>query len=346
MKKSYDMWRLGSPYDYDDEEPEYEGYVKKEDLPNFDDTRDYLKGIIDALYESSDLKLLEMMLGEICFQYGVEMDIKELKIQEKKMNNEVATTNNTEIMISDIKNTQKMCMELMKAPHYQKIGAAGIYAIVEKAKSIGVSPLDSLNGGMYFVKGKVEMTSSMMNQLIRMNGHSVTKDKKSNDTICILHGKRADNGDTWVESFSMEEAVRAKITLCRAKTGEIIDGPWQKFPRDMLFARSLSRLARQLFPDVIKGCYVQGEISEATPINEPVVDVTPNIITKEQYRELESQLGDNVELRTKMLGFVKERFSIETLQDMPVSFYDYCITRATEARLEIEASESKAIGGE
>ena len=243
----------------------------------------------------------------------------------------------TNLMVEDIQNTQKMCQALMQSPHYKKIGQEGIFAIVEKAKSIGISPLSALNGSLYYVQGKVEMTASMMNQLIRMHRHSITKDKKSDDIICILHGKRADNGDTWVESFSIEDAKRAGIYR----------NQWLKYPKDMLFARALSRLARQLFPDLVHGCYVQGEISDAPPLNAPLdpsnelAEEELEIITDEQYQALENALGDNLNLRQNILNFLKHRWGIETLQKMPVEIYDYTMNRAMQKN---NVEEKVAVG--
>jgi hypothetical protein len=153
--------------------------------------------------------------------------------------------------LDELSNTQEVCQKLMATKHYSNLGAEGIFAVVSAAGALGIDPKLALGGGLYFVKGKVEMSSRMMAGLIRKHKHSITRNRKSDDTICILHGKRADNGDEWSESFSIEEAKRAGI--CR--------GPWLTFPRDMLYARALSRLARQLFPDVIGNCYVEGEIS-------------------------------------------------------------------------------------
>ena len=253
------------------------------------------------------------------------------------MKNELVEQN-ADQMITDIQNTNKMCKALMESPHYRKMGAEGIFAIVEKAKSIGVAPMDALNGGMYYVQGKVEMMSAMMNQLIRMNGHSVTKDKKSDETICILHGKRADNGDTWSESFSIADAQLAGIYR----------GQWLRYPKDMLFARALSRLARQLFPDVIKGCYVQGEISDAPALNasvDKVITVNPDVdedtgkpeaISDEQYQELEEWMGENLLLRQNILTFMKRKWNIDTLQEMPVEIYDHAMKRAKQHRKNAE----------
>lgn len=188
----------------------------------------------------------------------------------------------------ELQETQKLCQLVMQTPHYKKIGVEGIYAIVQKAKSIGVDPLDALNGSFYFVQGKVELTSTMMNDLIRRRGHSITKDKKSDETICILHGKRKDNGDTWCESFSIEDAKQAGIYR----------NQWIKYPKDMLFARALSRLARQLFPDVIKGCYVQEEIAQAL---EATIEA-PQFVEEEIVMtlfDMKDAIENNIELDDK-----------------------------------------------
>lgn len=185
--------------------------------------------------------------------------------------------------VSQLHFVQTFCDELMKTRHYQKIGYEGLFALVAKANSLNVNAFDAVNGGLYYVQGKVEMSAAMMNYLIRQNGHSIQKDPKSDDSICILHGKRKDNDDTWTASFSVKDAMKAGIFNER--------GPWGKYTSDMLFARALSRLARQLFPDVIKGCYVEGEIAQAREAekfdhkNEIEVKVTPKVSKKIETAE-------------------------------------------------------------
>lgn len=245
--------------------------------------------------------------------------------------NEVMTQNNKNGLdvLEDIKNTNQMCSELMKTPHYAKIGSAGIFAIVQKARTLNVDPMDALNGGLYSVNGKVEMSAQMMTQLIRQSGHSLTKDSRSNDVVCILHGKRKDNGDTWVESFSIEDAQRAGIYKQNS--------PWSKFPRNMLYARALSNLARQLFADVIKGCYVEGEISRAVALDAVIETPQPQtieaenisvadapklpIISEDQYGELNDLIGEDDEYRSKIEGFIKYKFKGESLRDLPEMLY-------------------------
>ena len=147
-----------------------------------------------------------------------------------------------DLILKDVESMQNMCASLLKTKHYQQMGEAGLFAIVQKAKSLNLNPIEALNGGLYFVQGKVGMTAELMNSLIRQAGHSITKDPKSNETICILHGKRINNGDIWTVSFSIEDARRAGL----------LKNMYDKYPSIMLYNRAMSMLARQLFPDVIK----------------------------------------------------------------------------------------------
>lgn len=242
--------------------------------------------------------------------------------------NEVLVTNSSENILKELENTQNMCQLLLKTPHYAKLGSAGIFAIVEKAKSMGINPMNALNGGFYFVQGKVEMTAAMMNELIRNNGHSITKDKRSDNTICILHGRRKDTDDTWMESFSIEDA----------KLAGIYKNQWLRYPKDMLFARALSRLARQLFPDIIKGCYVSGEISEAPSIHEAPVAVEEkpeiNIASKAEIEDLQRILDPEYEARIK--DFLLTHLNLPSFDGMPKELYDKFLANAIKKKEERE----------
>lgn len=246
--------------------------------------------------------------------------MNELVIQEDKV-------------IEDLQKMNKMCQYLMQTPHYKKMGAEGVFAIVQKAKSLNVNPLDALNGGLYFVQGKVEMSSQMMAQLIRQAGHSVTKDQKSDDSICILHGKRKDNGDTWTETFSLQDAKRAGIYK--------ENGPWGKYPRNMLYARALSNLGRQLFPDVIKGCYVEGEIRDATPLFDPpkqTIEVQQpqyvQTINDDQVKILDEAFLEFPEYREQLLTFLNKHKQLSDVRDIPTEFFPKILKRIDQLKAE------------
>lgn len=154
---------------------------------------------------------------------------------------------------------QDMCKKLMATKHYSRMGEEGVFAIIQKAKSLGLDPIDALGGSLFYIQGKVGMSSETMASLIRQAGHSVVKDQKSDNSICILHGKRKDNGDTWTCVFSMDDAKRAGLAK----------GMYDKYPAVMLYNRCMSMLARQLFPDVIKGSgYTLDELKEIAKVEE------------------------------------------------------------------------------
>lgn len=235
-------------------------------------------------------------------------------------------------LLQDIQNMRSLAEALMKTKHYQQLGPEGIFAVIQKAKSLNISPLEALNGGFYYVQGRVEMSSQMMNQLIRSRGHSIQKDPKSTKQLCILHGKRADNGDTWTVSFSVEDAQRAGIYRQNS--------PWTKFPEAMCFARALSMLARQLFPDVIQGCYVEGEIGDALNISQAEQSVEEILtITHEQAQYLETIIGEDEEYKKKLLGF----FRIDSIEQIPSSQWERVIAsvqKHSEEKDQVSEEES------
>lgn len=71
-------------YDYDYPTPEDDGYIHESDLPNFDSTRDYLQGIVEAVYKTGDLEMLEHCLEELCGQFELKYEMGELQLAKKK----------------------------------------------------------------------------------------------------------------------------------------------------------------------------------------------------------------------------------------------------------------------
>lgn len=210
-----------------------------------------------------------------------------------------------------------LCSLMMKTKAYAKLGGEGLLALLFKGRSLGLDPIDSVTGSLYVVNGKIEMSAQTMNYLIRRAGHSFLKDESSDDKICILHGKRADNGDTMTCSFSVDDAKKAGI----------FKGPWLTYTSDMLFARALSRLGRQLFPDVIRGCYVEGEISALPNVEKfsTTVEALPadEKINEEQAQELTEKMEQcSADFASKIWeGIRRSPLQIETLADLTESMH-------------------------
>lgn len=232
-----------------------------------------------------------------------------------------------DLAIQDLEKTKKICQKLMQTPHYAKLGEVGVFTIIQKAKSMGLNVLDALNGSMYIVNGKVELAANTMNYLIRAKGHSISKDPKSDRNICILNGKRIDNGDMWTSTFSIDDAKKAGI----------FKNTWEKFPEDMLFSRALTRLARQLFPDVIKGCYVEGEISSSSHITHQNftedlkiehLDVK-ELISNENIDILMSLLNTDEKYKDQVLKRISE-LGYSEINEIPSKMYETILNAARD----------------
>jgi len=214
-----------------------------------------------------------------------------------------------EALVKSTDMIKNLCKQLMQTPHYAKLKEEGIFAIVMMANSLGIDVQAALNGRLGYDRGKVTIPSETMNLMIRQAGHSIEKDPVSNEKVCILTGKRKDNGDTIKVKYTIEEASRAGLT---AKDN------WKNHPQAMLFARCSSMLARQLFADVIGGCYTREEMDDENFINKnaSVVDIasvivkTSGMFSDGQSDELESLVANMPDIRERILSlYVVTKFT-------------------------------------
>lgn len=178
-----------------------------------------------------------------------------LLVQQSKKPVAVYQAPSREITPADLQMISKVANEASKTPFFAKLGGfSGIFSIMLYAKEIGLPPMQAIFGGMNSIQGKIEISHHAMNSLIRGKGHKLSIVELS-DTLCTVKGERKDSGETMVVSFSIDEAKKAG--LCRGGSG------WEKYTKDMLYARAMSRLGKRLFGDVIGcGTYAVGEIQE------------------------------------------------------------------------------------
>ncbi len=175
---------------------------------------------------------------------------------------------------------QTMAKQAVASKLYRGIGDEfAVMTIMLAARELDIPPMAALNGGINIINGKTEISARMMAALIIRRGHSISVEE-STDQKCILKGIRS-NGQIALESFTIEEAKLAGLI----KDG----GGWKKWPKDMCYARCMSRLARRLFPDVIGMGYVEGEISAINsvspnrdPVEAPIDEaITENIVVED-----------------------------------------------------------------
>ncbi len=201
-----------------------------------------------------------------------------------------------------------MAEQAVTSKMYKGVGdKAGVMMIMLAARELGIPPFQALNRGLNIINGTVEISARMLGALIRRAGHQFIP-KKCNDKECVMWGKRADNGQELEVTFTVADAQKAGLV----KPG----GGWTKWPADMCFARALSRLARQLFSDVIGIGYVEGEIcpSDHKPdvtsnqnVNSPHIEDPIEVVVTEMHQyELDTLLKqyDSPD-RERMLQYLK-----------------------------------------
>ena len=227
---------------------------------------------------------------------------------------------------------QALTTKLMKSRHYALMGEAGIHMILAQAAALKMDWITALNAGFYVVQGRVGMSAHCMGGLIRRAGHSIQKDPSSNKECIILHGRRKDNGDTWTVSFSKDDAVTAGLWN---------SATWKKYPESMLYARALSKLFRELFPDLSLGCgYCEEEIDqivddmkkegklEEVPYEEVVEDV-PQITHNSQQKITDAQVDQMLKMMegypnvfTKVMSALQHKRGIEYLYEMTIDYHE------------------------
>ena len=126
---------------------------------------------------------------------------------------------------------------------------------------VGLPPMTALQR-IIVINGKPTLDAQGMAALIRGRGHSIVGE--TSNTEAKVTGKRADNGDTMTVTFTMDDAKRANL---------VKNGPWTQYPSSMLWARAVSKLARELFPDVLMGMsYVPEEVGGVAEPQTTIVD--------------------------------------------------------------------------
>ncbi len=226
---------------------------------------------------------------------------------------------------SEIKNMQMIAAAAYKSGLYKSNPDAIVMTLLA-ARELNVGPCMALNGGIWNINGKIEISARLMSLLVRRAGHSLTI--KGDERSCTVSGKRKDNGDVAEVTFTMADAEKAQLT------GNPV---WKKYPEDMLYARALSRLSRRLFPDCVGNAYVEGEVSDTKKEDkalESLPEAESEVIEEVRQEPIKligpSQAHELMRLRTMLTDGDKELFDkwidktymINSLENLPESAFE------------------------
>lgn len=206
------------------------------------------------------------------------------EIMEYKHQTAMTTTVSTDEMVGLIKVSENLfnsgLFPNVKSP-------SGAFAIVLYGREIGVAAMTALNN-ISIIQGKPACNSTLMLTKALQSGVKVEVLIETEEG-CKLLMQREGRPD-YISEFTMNEAKQAG--LVRPGSG------YEKYPKDMLFARAVTRGLRRIAPDVILGLYsieemTQGQYLKADEI--PVIDTTHTVEEPENLEEL-NPLMDELEV--------------------------------------------------
>lgn len=128
--------------------------------------------------------------------------------------------------------------------------AATIIAL--KGWELGLKPLVSFSY-ISVVNGRPTCAAELMlAEIRRVYPKAVVKITVSTDTECVIMAKRPEEEELTPFKWTIEDARKA---------GLLGKDNWKNYPADMLFARTVTRMKRRLFPEVLMGVdYVPEEL--------------------------------------------------------------------------------------
>lgn len=118
-------------------------------------------------------------------------------------------------------------------------------------QTLGIGPIDSLTG-ISVVDGKPVLGVHLLSQLVKRGGYDYRLLRWDDSACEIAYFRQGE--EIGRASFTIEDAKRAGL-LGRQN--------WQRYPREMLYARAMARGARTYCPDAVGGhVYVPGELDD------------------------------------------------------------------------------------
>lgn len=149
---------------------------------------------------------------------------------------------------------------------------ADILVTLMAGQELGLTPMASIRG-IHVIKGKPVLSADLMVAVVLGSGKASYFRRIS----------EADDSVTYeTHRIGSPEPQRCTWTAAQAKRAGLVGDNWRLYPRAMLAARAKSELARDVYPDVLAGCYdpdearaFSGEPAPFTPRRDErdVVDV-------------------------------------------------------------------------
>jgi hypothetical protein len=132
---------------------------------------------------------------------------------------------------------------------------ADIFVTIMAGRELGLEPMAALRG-IHVVKGKPVLSADTMVAVVLRSGKAqYFEQTESTNERATYVTKRVGSEREQRQTFTIEDARTAGLT----------GDNWRKYPAAMLRARAKAILARDVYPDVLAGCYEADEARDFAP---------------------------------------------------------------------------------
>lgn len=245
-------------------------------------------------------------------------------------------------LVPDTKNQADLAKILLDSgmwPNLKDKGVAGVFAIIEYGRELGIPPVAALNT-MAIVSGRLTMEAKALLAVAHDRAGVTWKIETLTSKGCIL-----------IFSRPGFESVKSSFDETDAKAANLLGKDnWRNYPKDMYFARAASRGVRQIAPDAVLGLYVieemqdvilpaTGEVIEAKVV-EKKAEEKPKEEPKPELTELDNVKAQVFKLlETLVKDYNKEPGElIEKIKGRILNVFKHVVERVPEDLTEKEAA--------
>lgn len=155
---------------------------------------------------------------------------------------------------------ERLAERCVRSRMFGQISADAAVVAMLTAASLGLAPITGLRG-IHVVQGKAVLSSDLLVAVVLRSGQcDLWRPLEVTAERCVIETRRKGHAEPIIHTWTIEQARKARLT------GK---GTWEQFPAAMLRARCSAELARMVYPDVLFGVYVEGEIDEDRPVEAP-----------------------------------------------------------------------------
>lgn len=121
-------------------------------------------------------------------------------------------------------------------------------------RELGFSTIASMTG-IFILDGKPVLGAGLMAQALKRSGKYDYRVREHNEEICAIEVFQRDDDGKWesigVSTFTKQDAERAELGR-RGRNSPNIPSVWEKYPRNLTFARAMSNAIAFYAPDVFE----------------------------------------------------------------------------------------------